>query len=172
MIKKLHLFLIVFTIIQQGNSQNDASSHLVRSSTGVSGASSNLIHNNKTYIIQQSFGQTSPIGKFKNSNYELRQGFIQPNILSKITDENISSNLNVTVYPNPFKEKITLFFTEEIKGSIKVSVFDMLGRLIVEKQYNANATISVVLNQLPEANYILKIRSDKSQLIKKIIKRN
>jgi hypothetical protein len=42
----------------------------------------------------------------------------------------MSIDLEVIFYPNPFIESATLAFTETIKGTIEIGVFDMLGRLV------------------------------------------
>lgn len=166
--KKLNVFIILLSCLIHG--QNNTTL-LVRSTTGVSGSSSNISSNNNNYVIQQSFGQTSSIGSFNTSNYEIRQGFIQPNLLSKIIDKNIPVNLNIDVFPNPFKETITLNFTEVQKGEIVVSIYDMLGRLVNENTYNAEKTIILQLSNLAKANFILKVRSDNNQFVKKILKK-
>ncbi|MCF6182372.1 T9SS type A sorting domain-containing protein [Lutibacter sp.] len=171
MLKQLLLFLIVFTIIQQINSQNTSSEHLVRSTTGVAGSSENILINNKEYVIQQSIGQTSAIGTYENNKYTLRQGFIQPNVLAKIIDKLIPLDLKVIVYPNPFVENISLSFTEEIKDDIRVSVYDLLGRLLFVNSYKANKHINITLKDLSVAKYILKVKANNRQFIKTIIKK-
>ena len=168
---QLLLFLIVFTIIQQGNAQNNTSQQLVRSTTGVSGSSSTVSVNNKMYIIQQSIGQTSAIGTFETNDYTLRQGFIQPNVLAKIMDTNIPLNLNAIVYPNPFTENISLSFDENIIGEVTVSLYDMLGRMLFVNNYEANKSINITLKDLSIAHYILKVSANNKQFIKKIIKK-
>jgi len=171
MIKQLLLFFIVFTIIQQVSAQNTSSQQLVRSTTGVSGASSTVSINNKNYIIQQSIGQTSVIGTFETNDYTLRQGFIQPNILAKIMDKDIPLNLNAIVYPNPFTENISLSFDEDIRGEVTVSLYDMLGRMLFMNKYEANNNINITMKDLSAAHYILKVSANNRQFIKKIIKR-
>ena len=163
--------MIVFTTIQQGYSQNNDSQLLVRSTVGVSGSSSTVSVDNKTYTIQQSIGQASVIGTFKTNNYTLRQGFIQPNILTKIKDTNIPLNLSAIVFPNPFVENISLSFNENIKGEVIISLYDLLGRMLFTNKYEANKNINIPLKELPVAHYILKVRANNRQFIKKIIKK-
>ncbi|MFK5958390.1 MAG: T9SS type A sorting domain-containing protein [Lutibacter sp.] len=169
--KQLLSFLIVFTIINQIPAQNSSSSQLVRSTTGVSGSSSTISINNKNYIIEQSIGQSSAIGTFKANGYTFRQGFIQPNILSKIIDKDIPMNLDVVVFPNPFSENISISFKEEIEGEVKVYLFDMLGRQIYTNKYESRKKINIDLHDFAVAHYILKVRFNNRQFIKKIIKK-
>jgi len=171
MLKQLLLFLIAFLFIQQVNSQSTSSEQLVRSTTSVAGSSEIISINNKEYVIQQSVGQTSAIGTYEKNNYNLRQGFIQPNVLSKIMDKNIPINLNVEVYPNPFSENISISFEKEIKGEVKVYLFDMLGRQIYTNKYESRKKINIDLHDFAVAHYILKVRFNNRQFIKKIIKK-
>ncbi|PHS06686.1 MAG: hypothetical protein COA88_10120 [Kordia sp.] len=162
--------LCICCVFQQHiHAQTNSSQNLVRSTTGISGSTVEVTSTNKTYVIQQSIGQASTIGAF-NNNYTLRQGFIQPNILAKIIDEKLPLNLQVKVYPNPFVEYITLSFKNEIKGDIKVALYDLLGRIIVTKSFLSNQLITVKLNKLPSAEYILKVHANRKQFITKIIK--
>jgi hypothetical protein len=161
------LFL-VFTQITQA--QNTYSDYLVRSTTGVAGSSENISVNNKNYVVQQSIGQASVIGTFYDSDYTLRQGFIQPNVLVKIIDKSIPLNLAAVIYPNPFTESVTLSFSEKINDTVDVSVFDLLGRLVFSKSYMADQSINVEFNNLSVANYIIKVTANNKQFIKKILK--
>ena len=140
--------LIVGFTTQFTKAQSTQSDYLIRSTTGVSGSSSAISINNKTYIVQQSTGQTSVIGTFNNTAYTIRQGFIQPNVLAKIINKNISLALEATFYPNPFLESVTLAFTEKIEGNVEVAVFDMLGRLVFSNTYTADQNLKVQFHTL------------------------
>jgi hypothetical protein len=154
----------------QINAQNNPKEYVVRTVTGVSGSSEVISLNNSTYFFQQSIGQAGVIGTFSDIEYVLRQGFIQPNVISKIIETDIPLNLVSNVYPNPFIENISLSFNEEIRGNVSVEVFDMLGRLIFSKNYLASQNLNVILRNLPVADYILKVTANRKQLIKKILK--
>ena len=143
---------------------------LVRSTMGISGSSVEVTIDNTNYIIQQSIGQSSVIGTFIGNDYILRQGFIQPNILAKIIDKDIPLTLEAIIYPNPFKEHISISFNEEMSGNIEVQVYDMLGRMVFEKSYIATESLKIILTGLPVSNYVLKVKANKKQFIKKIIK--
>ncbi|MFT5215513.1 MAG: hypothetical protein ACI83H_000629 [Glaciecola sp.] len=169
--KTLFFFLIIFGIVSL-SAQDTSSNNLVRSTTGVSGSSENMTVNNKLYTIQQSIGQSSPIGTFtSDTQYTLRQGFIQPNVLAKIRDVAIPLNLEAVIYPNPFVESITISFSEQITDKVEVAVFDLLGRLVFSKSYLADQKINVQFNNLSVANYILKVTTNNKQFIKKILKK-
>ena len=169
--KQQLLFAITLFLIQFSQAQNNSSEQLVRSSTGVSGSSEIITNNNKTYVVQQSIGQASAIGTFYDSDYILRQGFIQPNVLAKIRDVAIPLSLDAIIYPNPFVESVTISFSEQITDKVEVAVFDVLGRLVFSKSYLANQKVNVQFNNLSVANYILKVTANNKQFIKKIIKK-
>ncbi len=166
--KTFMFFFICCLYLLQTNAQ---STPLIRSTFGISGSSETVSTETNTYIIQQSIGQTSAIGTFNSSNYTLRQGFIQPNVLAIIKDENIPLNLQITIYPNPFEHNISLSFNEEIKDNVSISIFDMAGRSIFSKRYSENQQIDVQLDFLPSGAYIIKAIANHKQFISKIIKK-
>jgi hypothetical protein len=162
--------VLFLTFIQFSQAQNTSNSYLVRETTGISGSSEIISANNKTYIMQQSIGQASVIGTY-DSNYIARQGFIQPNVLAKIIDKDISLNLEAIIYPNPFLESVTISFSEQITDKVAVVVFDLLGRLVFSKSYEGTQKLKVAFNNLSLANYVLKVTANNKQFIKKITKK-
>jgi hypothetical protein len=168
---KLGLAILLLYSTNLLQAQDSSATHLVRSTTGVSGSSSTVSVNSKTYTVQQSIGQASAIGTFNNSKYTIRQGFIQPNVLAKIVDTTISLDLEATFYPNPFTESVTLAFTEKIEGDVKVAVFDMLGRLVFSNSYVAEQNLKVQFHNLSVADYILKVTANNKQFVKNIVKK-
>lgn len=169
--KRQLLFAITLFLIQFTQAQNTSNSYLVRETTGVSGASELISSNNQQYVVQQSIGQGSAIGTFNNVDYILRQGFIQPNVLAKIIGKDILLNLEAIIYPNPFVESISISFNEKVSNKIEVAVFDVLGRVVFSKNYNAEQNLQVQLNNLSVANYILKVTANNKKFIKNIIKK-
>lgn len=169
--KRQLLFAITLFLIQFTQAQNTSNSYLVRETTGVSGASELISSNNQQYVVQQSIGQGSAIGTFNNVDYILRQGFIQPNVLAKIIAKDILLNLEAIIYPNPFVESISISFNEKVSNKIEVAVFDVLGRVVFSKNYNAEQNLQVQLNNLSVANYILKVTANNKKFIKNIIKK-
>ena len=162
---------LFFIGLQCAKAQNTTSDYLVRSTTGVAGSSETISANNNSYTVQQSIGQASAIGTFSTENYTVRQGFIQPDVMSKIRDIAIPLNLEAVVYPNPFVKGVTLSFSEQIKDKVAVAVFDVLGRLVFSKSYAAQQKVQVQFENLSVANYILKVTANNKQFIKKILKK-
>lgn len=163
------LLLICFCCVFQQHVLSQ--SNVVRSTTGASGASEEIIHNGNTYIIQQSVGQPSVIGTIGNGDYIFRQGFIQPNVLSQIIEKNIPLNLQLSLYPNPFEDQISLVFNENIKGDIHITVFNILGAQMFSKTYTTSQQVDVMLSWLSSGEYILKTIANQKQFVSKIIKK-
>ncbi len=169
---KLFLSLCMCCIfLQHLKAQTDSNPNVVRTTTGVSGASIKLDHKGKTYIVQQSIGQSSVIGVGSDGDYILRQGFIQPNIISKIKDKDVPLSLQLDIYPNPFEKQISLSFREDVKDHINVTVYDLLGRQVFSKRYTPGQLINVVLDELSSGEYILKAGTNNKQFITKILKK-
>lgn len=174
--------LLLMFVSQLSQAQNTGSDYLVRATTGLAGSSVNVSVNNQSYLVQQSLGQASVIGTFHESEYIVRQGFIQPNIMAKIIDKDLPLSLEVIVspiplsleaivYPNPFIQTITISFTEQISGNVEVAVFDVFGQQVFSESYSANQEINVQFGNLSVANYILKVTANNRQFIKKILKK-
>jgi hypothetical protein len=157
--------------IQFIRAQNSSSAYLARFSTGASGSSENVTLNKKTYLVQQSIGQSSVIGIFYGKDYSVRQGFIQPNVLAKIIDLGIPLRLEALVYPNPFAERVTIKFSELITGKVAVAVFDLLGRQVFSKSFTTSKNLKLDLSVLPAAGYLLKVTGNNKQFIKKLVKK-
>jgi hypothetical protein len=68
----------------------------------------------------------------------------------------------ISVYPNPVKDILTIEFGEAVEGELNISVYDILGRkeyfedkVLVDKQHS----VEIRLSDLPARNYILKVRT-------------
>ena len=169
--KNSFLIFILFILINFSiKAQNTSSPFLMRATLGASGSSETVTFDNLNFIIQQSIDQSSVIGTSKNNGYTLRQGFIQPNVLGKILDTSMPIDLEANFYPNPFTEKVSLAFAQQINGHIEVAVFDMVGKLVFLKKYAAVQNLQLQFDNLSLGAYILKITANNRQLIKNIMK--
>ena len=158
------LFLLFSFVVLTMNSQE-----LMRSTLGVSGFSSTITSNFKTYVIQQSVGQASVIGKFQSNGIVARQGFIQPPMLSSkvIVEE---TNLQAVIYPNPVNNDVNITFKEAVKESVYIRIFDMLGRSVYNKELNAAQQLKINLSFLASAQYIFLINTGEKQFKANLIK--
>lgn len=94
---------------------------------------------------------------------------------SKITEiistgynsENKDSSV-VSVFPNPVKSKLILNFNQS-SGGKKVSVFDVYGHIIIEKQTN-EVSLNLDVSELTSGVYFVKVQDESSFITKMIIK--
>lgn len=143
---------------------------LLRSTTGVSGSSSELKSANGTYIVQQSVGQASVIGTFSQSGMTIRQGFIQPPIRVLGSPDLEDQLLDAVLFPNPFESIVTVRFGEVLEGTLEIVIYDMLGRLVFEKQKPASSEVTLDLRTLSSAQYVLQITHKERQFKSNILK--
>lgn len=88
-----------------------------------------------------------------------------------ISTGNISTNTIspiLSIYPNPVKSNLTLNFNQSAGGK-RVSLFDVYGHLIFEKQTN-EISLNLNLSDITPGMYFVRVQDDASFAIKKIIK--
>lgn len=112
----------------------------VESSTIASGGATTVI-NGKYY--SHVIGQSSVIaGTSTKAGVTMRQGFKQPNLLSRtirnsglkiqVAEEN---PITYTVFPNPFTDKLKIQFSELSKSPTFIAIYNISGQSIWEKMY-------------------------------------
>ncbi|WP_298371316.1 T9SS type A sorting domain-containing protein [uncultured Lutibacter sp.] len=164
---KKKLLLILFSFILTANC---FSQEIQRSTISVQGNSENISINKKNYVIQQSIGQSSVIGTFQSDRIALRQGFIQPPLISSeiILEE---TTIEAIIYPNPFESSINITFNENLKEQLSIFIFDMLGRVVYQNNREASQKININLSNLASAQYILNITSGNKKFKANLVKR-
>jgi len=102
--------------------------------------------------------QTSVQGTFalKNGAY-VRQGFKQGmfgqtgitknQTMPVTTTPNLTDPIQLTVYPNPFADNVTLRFETLSTTPTSIALYDLAGNMILQKEYPAN-TQELTLNNL------------------------
>ena len=161
--KKLLLLLFCLPLLSFAQS----SPNLLRSTISNSGSSTQIEDN---YVIQQSVGQSSPVGLQQTSKHTLRQGFIQPDQLKRMLAVSNASDLSVSIYPNPTTDKITLAFDEIISGKLQLSIYDEMGRLVLQANREAEAELSYSLANLSAGNYFVKVNTSTKEYVTQISK--
>jgi hypothetical protein len=126
------------------------------------------------YYINQSIGQQSIGGSFKNSSKVVHQGFQHFSGNYFLLDFNFNYNLNlVKVYPNPFVSFLNLEFLNDVNEKVEVTFFDLTGKLVHTVNQNPiNSILLIELGFLQEGQYILKVNSSSSIFSTIIIKSN
>ena len=162
------LYFIITQIYSQETPESTAALSLKTSVLSIGGSSNSLIHNDQTFYISQSIGQSGVIGTSQKNGFSLRQGYQQPPQALK-KDFNYS-RLSASVYPNPFKEVINIVFNETIDSDIQISLYDILGKRLYLKTFKALQRLEI--STLPNSNgtYFLNISANQKKFSTKLIK--
>jgi hypothetical protein len=79
-----------------------------------------------------------------------------------------------TVYPNPFINSVSATISSDKQANATISLYDFAGRIVLSQQRSINKGISTLkiesLTNLPKGYYTLKIQTDESQIIQKLLK--
>tara|TARA_B100001142_G_C14293403_1_gene639874 strand:- start:1231 stop:1710 length:480 start_codon:yes stop_codon:yes gene_type:complete len=156
------LVLIILFLVNISYAQE-----IIRENIGSGGASKtiNNIHFN------QSIGQQSAVnGTVSNNDITLRQGFQQP--VFRVEKNNLTdiTELDLVIYPNPFRYDIGVKFDQEPTEKIYVLVFDSRGRLIKKLDFDPLIEITIPCKELSTGSYLLNIKTANKQYSANIIK--
>jgi len=80
----------------------------------------------------------------------------------------------ISVYPNPFRDDLTMSYELQEPGSVKISLFDAFGkevRMLVDDAHQPAGPYSIEIagGNLEQGVYVLRIRSNQFTVTKKII---
>ena len=115
-----------------------------------------------------SVGQSSVIGNNMSGGYLITQGFVQP-LSDLYYVEDIDTNFNVAVYPNPFVNEFEASFDKEY-NNMNVLIQTLSGQTVFRKNYQNNNSIRVDLSGYSGQTYIITINADGKTFTAKLIK--
>lgn len=115
-----------------------------------------------------SVGQSSVIGNNMSGGFLITQGFVQPLSDSYYVEE-INTNFNVAVYPNPFVNEFEASFDKEY-NNMNVLIQTLSGQTVFRKNYQNNNSIRVDLSGYSGQTYIVTINADGKTFTAKLIK--
>jgi len=160
----LTLFLIFpFLIFAQQQSP-----YLMRSTTSAAGSSKSVTVGQKSYLLQQSFGQASPAGTVFESDFVARQGFIQPYILAKLSQR--PDPIGLGVYPNPVIDELHIDMDEPYTGDMYVTLYDYRGRLVGKQAYKEQQYVIFDVRHFAQGTYFLRVTVGDRQRVVQINK--
>ena len=158
-----YYLLLFFCITITSYSQNFY--HQMISSQGKSTILSNGL------FVSQTTGQQSVIGNSTKKGYTTSQGY-QQNLWGKYISSSIISKITTTTYPNPFIESINFQFSQSIKETVSISIFDVLGRLVYNQEKLVSENILTLdLPNLTSSNYLVKLTTSNYIYYTKILKK-
>ena len=104
--------------------------------------------------------------KFRAINAEGNNLYIDDINMDYITNENVIESDNIIMYPNPATNKLTIhndrFFIRNIE------IIDVSSKLVKELTVDNNQ-VSVDISNLEKGVYFVKIKTEKSKIVKKLI---
>jgi len=155
----LLLFLFSFSTLYSQNLH-----HQMLSAQGTSKTLPNGI------FVSQTIGQQSVIGNYTKDGKTYGQGY-QQSVWSKYISTNSNNTITTVTYPNPFISTINFQFSQTIKETISVSVFDIRGRLIFNQEKQASGNILTIdLPNLASSNYLVRLSTPNYTYYTQILK--
>ncbi|HIF13897.1 MAG TPA: T9SS type A sorting domain-containing protein [Bacteroidetes bacterium] len=76
---------------------------------------------------------------------------------------------NVTIYPNPFIDKTSIEFTSGNSITFQLEIFDISGKLVLQKEPNTNSKFLLNKGKLNAGLYILKVSDGTSTFHQKLV---
>lgn len=120
--------------------------------------------------VRQTIGQQSVIGNYKNSNFIVGQGFQQSNKM-KSSSPSITI-IKVIAYPNPFVETVNFKFSSSVEGPIKITIYDIVGRLVfTDEKFSINNIVSYDNLFFAEGEYFAKLTANNFTFSTNLLKR-
>lgn len=101
----------------------------------------------------------------------------EPEIITALVDidNNLVTELQLSIYPNPFNAQTTIQFSVEQKGRVELNVYNMLGKRIfagTDRYYDKGTHEIVMMNQdLPNGIYLAILLANNQKLTRKMILR-
>lgn len=121
-------------------------------------------------FVSQTIGQQSVTGNYTSHGKTYGQGF-QQSAWNKRISKNVSNLITTITYPNPFVSKINFQFSQPIKETISISIFDVRGRLVYTEDRKASKNIlSVDLPNLSSNNYLVQLATPNYTYYAQILK--
>ncbi len=143
---KYLLTFIAFLTLSLGYSQTE----LRKSSLSTGGGSASNGTTYMVYAIGEIGVQESTVG-----NTHLSEGFVGPDITTLVGIENYGVLENVSIFPNPVKDRLQIELPET--NDYQVYLFDMTGKQIFEKNITDDNQATYHLGNLQAGVYILTV---------------
>ncbi len=158
--KNVLMYFILFFYCLCAFSQTDK--HVLSSQGGVYITASKI-------TVSQTIGQPSVIGTSNTSNVSISQGF-QHKRWAAIINSN-KHPFDLTVFPNPFRDAVSLTFDSESDVATEISLYTISGVLMFKGVYHQQGLeIRIRFPNLPVATYMLKVKQNKHINYQQLIK--
>lgn len=135
------------------------------------GSQGAAVHIDNGYYVSQSVGQVAIVGSSFSRERIVVQGF-QQGFSSEGASMTVELQMrSVVPYPNPFADIVNFDFGGPVKGEVRVTVFDVSGRLVAARSRTVSGDVlSLQLNFLARGMYLVRLRYGQRSYSTKILK--
>jgi hypothetical protein len=98
-----------------------------------------------------------------NHNIMLTQGFNQGNITIATLSEDLCSDINITVYPNPVNDFFTVKTETGSMMNLKAELYNLSGSKLLSQSIGSGST-TFNMEGFPSSDYILKIYNNLQEI--------
>lgn len=85
------------------------------------------------------------------------------------TNEIVFNPQNISVYPNPVVNELTIELSDDIKGDINYTIVDVLGKTVYRGVSNENSSLSVDVSSYKKGVYFINFSNTQGQFVQKIV---
>lgn len=128
------------------------------------------IDGNNVYYMNPWFGEGLHISTYDWLKNDGVHTWTHTNVLStspNLADENFDLNKSVLFFPNPVEKTLHIQSPETIN---EIRIFNTLGAIIYETKSNLSNDTMLNVSALETGIYLLEIRTNQGELVKKLIK--
>jgi hypothetical protein len=119
--------------------------------------------------VSQSIAQLSVIGSSVRGKVIVAQGF-QQSAISSTAKKTFNKTRITAVYPNPVGDLVNIKFSETVSGPISISIFDILGRLVLFQEKEAIQNLLTIDDiALPAGEYLVQLYGNEYTFSTKIL---
>lgn len=109
---------------------------------------------------------------FSKSNYSSNLKFTMPlgaHPLVALEQRSIPGSISIEIFPNPAHDIVHLRFNGPVKDMERIQIINIQGQLMQEYNPGTSTLIPLNLNQFNPGMYILKVITNKAELVKKLV---
>ena len=92
------------------------------------------------YRFDWSVGELCIVETFNQPGVVLENGFLHPGTERKVDSINFFAVGDIMIFPNPVYTVAEVNLTLPVPGTFHITVFDVMGRMVLRKQFNYNGT--------------------------------
>lgn len=78
------------------------------------------------------------------------------------TSQDQSHTGNLRIYPNPARDFVSVYFESDSPEQVKLSIYNMLGRMVVQQQLTPNQKNVFSISNLPKGSYLIRLDNQTS----------